>query len=145
MTHIATQRRPAVGARRAGYLVAVLVNAAMLYAVNVWPGWESVPFLTEGMRLVIGLVNLSIVVNLGANVVYLVRDPPWVRALGDILTTAVGLLAMIRMWQVFPFDFGNTSFDWTLVVRVLLGVGIVGSSIGIGVAAVSLGKGLAAR
>jgi len=145
MTHIATQRRPAVGARRAGYLVAVLVNAAMLYAVNVWPGWESVPFLTEGMRLVIGLVNLSIVVNLGANVVYLLRDPPWLKALGDILTTAVGLVALVRIWQVFPFDFDDGSFDWTLVVRVLLGVGIVGSSIGIGVAAVSLGKGLAAR
>ena len=145
MTHIATQRRPAVGARRAGYLVAVLVNAAMLCAVNVWPGWEAVPFLTGGMRLVIGLINLSIVVNLGANVVYLLRDPPWLKALGDILTTAVGLVALVRIWQVFPFDFGDGSFDWTPVTRVLLGVGIIGSAIGIGVATVSLGKGLAAR
>ena len=145
MTMTATRRRPAVATRRAGYIVAVLVNAAMLCAVNVWPGWEAVPFLTQGMRLVIGLVNLSIVVNLGANVVYVLRDPPWVKALGDMLTTTVGLVALARIWQIFPFDFGGSSFDWTLVARVLLGVGIIGSAIGIGVAAVSLGKGLAAR
>ena len=145
MTHIATQRRPAVGARRAGYIVAVLVNAALLCAVNVWPGWEAVPFLASSTRLVIGLVNLSIVVNLGANVVYLLRDPPWLKALGDMLTTAVGLVVLVRIWQVFPFDFGNASFDWSLVVRILLGVGIIGSVIGIGVAAVSLGKGRTSR
>ena len=67
--------RPTVGARRFGYVVAVLVNAAMLYAVNRWPGWEVLPFLTADLVLVLGLVNASIVVNLAANLVYLVRDP----------------------------------------------------------------------
>ena len=70
------------------------------------------------MRLVIGLVNLSIVVNLGANVVSLLRDPPWLKALGDMLTTVVGLVALARIWQVFRFDFGNRSFEGTPVVRV---------------------------
>ena len=67
MTKTAPRKRPTVGARRVGYVVAVLVNAAMLYAVNRWPGWEVLPFLTADMVLVVGLVNASIAVNLAAN------------------------------------------------------------------------------
>ena len=136
----APKRRPGVATRRFGYVVAVLVNAAVLYLANIWPGWEAVPFLTADTRLVIGLVNASLVVNLAANLVYLVRDPPWLKAVGDLLTTSVGLVAMLRIWQVFPFDFAGSRFDWELLVRILLGVGIIGSVIGIIVAAVSLVK-----
>lgn len=46
-----------------------------------------------------------------ANLVYLLHDPRWLKALGDVVTTAVGLVAVLRMWAVFPFDFGDSSFD----------------------------------
>ena len=143
MGRTAAPKRPAVATRRFGYVVAVLVNAALLYLVNGWPGWDAVPFLTADTRLVIGLVNASILVNLAANVVYVVRDPPWLKALGDVLTTTVGLVALLRIWQVFPFDFASSSFDWALVVRVLLGVAIVGSAIGIVAAFVSFVRNVA--
>lgn len=129
-----TRTRSSVAARRAGYVVSLLIEAAMLYVINVQPGWDAVPFLTEDTALVLGWVNASIVVGLVANLVYLVRDPVWLKALGDLATTAVGLVALQRIWQVFPFDFGDSSFDWPLVVRILLGLGIVGSVIGILVA-----------
>ena len=137
------QRRPAAATRRAGYTVSVLVNAALLYAVNVWPGWEAVPFLTADTSLVIGLVNASILVSLAANVVYLLRDPRWLRSLGDVATTAVGLVALVRIWQVFPFDFGDSSFDWPLAVHILLGVAVVGSVIGIAAGLVSFVRNVA--
>ncbi|MCK8672868.1 hypothetical protein M1M07_17375 [Rhodococcus sp. HM1] len=126
-----SDRSRSAAARRVGYVVAVLIDAAMLYAINVRPGWEVVPFLTEDTPAVLGWVNASIVVGLVANLVYLVRDPRWLKALGDIATTAVGLVALLRIWQVFPFDFGTDAFDWPLVVRILLGLGIVGSGIAI--------------
>jgi len=129
--------RPGRSARRFGYSVAVVVNAAMLYAVNRWPGWDAVPFLTERTHLVLGLVNASIIVSLVANLVYLVRDPRWLKALGDLITTSVGLAALLRIWRVFPFDFAEGSVDWELVARALLVVAIVGSAIGIVVAIVS--------
>lgn len=124
-------RRPPVAARRVGYVIAVLVNLALLYLVNVWPGWEAVPFLTEDTTRVLTLVNASIVAGAVANVVYLVADPRWLRSFGEAFTTAVGIAAMVRLWQVFPFDFGDTGFDWAIVVRVLLVVGIVGAAIGL--------------
>jgi hypothetical protein len=142
MTLTAAPRRPTVSAGRFGYVIGILINAALLYAANVWPGWEAVPFLTEATVLVIGLVNASILVNLAANLVYLMTDPPWLKALGTMLTTAVGILAMVRIWQVFPFDFDGASFDWSLVVRILLGLGIVGGAIGIIAAFVSFVRSL---
>jgi hypothetical protein len=120
--------------------VAVLVNAAVLYAVNVWPGWQALPFLSEDMRLVLGLVNASMLVSIVANMAYFAADPRWLKALGDIATTAVGIAALVRMWQVFPFDFSGSSFDWALVVRVAMGVAIGGSAIALVVAFLSFVK-----
>jgi hypothetical protein len=38
----------------------------------------------------------------------------------------------------FPFDFGDASFDWALLIRVLLVIGIGGAAIGVVVHTVSL-------
>lgn len=138
MTLTARPRRPAVAARRVGYGVAAVVNAAILYMVNVSPGWQVLPFLTDDMSLLVGVVNASIVVHLVANMVYVVADPRWLKALGDLLTTTVGLAALVRIWQVFPFAFTSSAVDWPLVARVALGVAIGGSVIAIVVALVSL-------
>lgn len=35
-------------------MVAPLIDAAMLYVINAWPGWEAAPFLTEDTPLVLG-------------------------------------------------------------------------------------------
>ncbi|WP_404389609.1 hypothetical protein [Humibacillus xanthopallidus] len=131
--------RPTRATRRAGYVAAVVVNAAMLYLANRWPGWEAVPFLTEATVLVIGLVNASLVVGVIANLVYLVADPPRLRSLGDLVTTSVGLAAIVRIWQVFPFDVTGT--PWEAVLRVLLALAAFGSGVGIIVALVGLVRG----
>jgi hypothetical protein len=132
--------RSAAAGRRFGYGVAVGLNVLLLLGVNVWPGWQAVPFLTEDTSLVIGLVNVSIAANLAVNLVYLFRDDSWLKALGDLLTLGIGLVALVRFWQVFPFDFGAATFDWALVVRVLLGLGVFGSVVGLLVACVRLGR-----
>jgi hypothetical protein len=116
-----------LAARRFGYLVAALVNAAMLFAVNRWPGWDALPFLTAETERVLPWVNASIVAGLVVNLVYLVHDPLWFRGLGDMVTTAFSLAAMVRIWDVFPLDLTD---GWQLVARVLLALGIVGTLIG---------------
>ena len=67
--------------RRAGYVAAVVVNAALLFVLNVQPGWQALPFLTSATDHVLGLVNLSLAAGLAANLVYLAHDPPWVKSL----------------------------------------------------------------
>jgi hypothetical protein len=137
---VSTKRRPSAAARRTGYTIAVLVNATLLYLVNVWPGWDAVPFLDEDTPQVLGWVNASIVAGIAANLVYLFDDSRWVRALGDVVTMGVGLAALMSIWQVFPFDFGDQAFDWAVVFRVLLAIGMLGSAIGIVARVVSLVK-----
>ncbi|MEZ5095515.1 MAG: hypothetical protein R2731_05045 [Nocardioides sp.] len=139
------KERPGPATRRTGYVIAVLVNAALLVVVNRWPGWDAVPFLTGDTERVLELVNLSLIVSIVANVLYVVADPPWFKALGDIATTGVGLAAVLRVWQVFPFDFGDASFPWGTLTRVLLVVAAVGSAIGIMTAASRLVTGLGRR
>ncbi len=41
-------------------------------------------------------------------------------------------------WQVFPLDFGDSSFNWEVLARWFLAVGIGGSVIGILAGLVSL-------
>ena len=137
-TATTTTERPSVAARRAGYVIAVLVNAAMLFGINVWPGWAVLPFLTDDFAQVLAWVNASIVVSLALNVLYLFRDTKRFKALGDMVSLVVALTVSVLMWRVFPFDFGGSTFDWALVFRIVLGVAIVGTAIAIIVNLVSL-------
>jgi hypothetical protein len=134
----ATTRRTPVAARRIGYIAASVILFWMLVGLNLLPGWDAVPFLTRDTDQVLLLVNLSLAVSLLANVAYIAYDPAWVRSLGDVVTAMVGLAALARVWEVFPFDFSAYSFDWALLVRLVLGVAIVGSVIGVIVNLVNL-------
>jgi len=132
------------GARRAGYVVAVAVNAVLLYLINGRPGWEALPFLTADMAKALPLINLSLVAGIAVNLVYVIRDPRWLVAAGGVVTTGVGLAALARLWQVFPFDFAAGS-PWVTIARVLLLLGMAGSVIGLVVQIVALGRAVAGR
>lgn len=142
MSTDAVPRRPATPGRRLGYAIALVINALLLYAVNVWPGWQVVPFLTDETRDVLDLVNLSLIVGMITNGVYVFVDGPVVRALGDLITLGIGLAVLLALWQVFPFDFDDSGFDWTLLVRIVLGVALFGTAIGIVVQVVVLVRSL---
>ena len=127
------------GDARVGHLVGIAVNVAMLAAVNVRPGWQAVPFLTDGTPRVLGLVNLALAVAVAANVVNLVHDAPWLRALGGLVTTSVGLAAVVRVLQVFPVTEGGTT---PVIARAVLVVGVAGSVIAVVVQVVTLVRAL---
>ena len=126
--------------RRVGYAIGALVNVALLVALNVWPGWDAVPFLTADFEQVLGLVNLSLAVGFLTSVVNLALDTFGAKALGDLATNVIGFAVSVRLLQVFPFDFSG-GFDWSLIVRILLVIGVVGSFFGAGAAVVRLLRG----
>jgi len=126
---------PGPASRRFGYVVGAAVNALLLYLINRNPGWEAVPFLTGDTVQVLGLVNASIAVGLVANVVYVAWDPTWLRSLGELVTTSIGVLALVRFWRVWPVDLPDPS-AWAVIARIAVAAGIVGGLIGILVATV---------
>lgn len=125
------RRRPTAAARRLGYAIAMVVNVVLLYLVNVSPGWDAVPFLTHDTTQVVGWVNASIGAGIIANALYLAMDPRWFRALGEIVVTAIGLAALVKLWQVFPFAFDDEGTPWHLITRWVLAIAMAGSAIGI--------------
>ena len=137
--------RASTVARKIGYLVAVLVNGIMLVMVNAYPGWRVLPFLTEEFVSILWLVNLSLVAGIMLNLDYLAYDPAWFRSVGQIGVSAIGLVAALRMWQVFPFDISAYVFTWTAVIQLLLALAIFGSAVAIVVELVRLAsRGIAA-
>jgi len=138
MTTSEKTRRPSLRVRRTGYLAGALINGVLLIAVNGFPGWDVVPFLTTDTRLVVGVVDLALVTGLLTNVAYALYDPEWLTALGGAVTACAGLVATVRVWQVFPFDFAGSAFDWPVTVRIVLVVGIAGSAIAVLVQLVTL-------
>jgi|SRR5688572_18581791 hypothetical protein len=127
-TRLGPRARPGPVARRVGYAVAIAVDVVLLLLVNRSPGWAAVPFLTPDAAQVVGLVNAALVTGLVVDAVSLVTDPPWLRALGEVATTAVGLAALVAIWQVWPLD---VTLGWDMLARLTVGIGIAGSVIGI--------------
>ncbi len=119
-----TQRRP-------GYVGTIVVDGLILFLINQWPGWAVLPFLTDDMTAVLPWINASLLLGLAVSAVWLMADPFWLRAIGTVATALVGLVSVVRMWQVFPFDFTGSAVDWTVPVRIVLIVGIVGAAIGV--------------
>ena len=120
--------RPPVGARRVGYVFAALVNAAVLWFLHEWPEWQDMSFLTREFADLLWLVDLALWLGVAANLLYLVRDPRWLTALGGVVTTVAGLVVAVRFWQAFPFDLGDA---WTVLVRIAIVAAVVGSVIGV--------------
>ncbi len=141
----AATRRAPVGARRFGYLVAIVLNIALLVVVFVWPAWWALPFLTAETTQVLPLIAAQAWIGIAINVIWIVVDPPWLRALGDVVTSAVGLAVAWAVLQVFPFDFGASDVPWETLVLVVVWIAVIGSAIGVIANVVKLAKALAAR
>jgi hypothetical protein len=118
-------------ARRLGHAMSALVNLIVAWGVNVWPGWDAVPFLTGAMTEVLPLVNLSLLVGFVTNLAYVIADPAWFRALGNMLMAGISIAVLVRTLRVFPFDFGDSAMDWDSITRGILIFLIVASSVGL--------------
>ena len=57
----------------------------------------------------------------------------------------MGLASLVRIWQVFPFEFDTSSVPWDLVARWVIGIGIFGCVVAIIVALVRFVRGLMAE
>jgi hypothetical protein len=132
------RRRPAPATRRFGYVVAIVVNGAMLWVAHQLLGWGWPDFLTDDFGKVLWLLSASFVAGMVVNAGFLFYDRGRFRALGDLVTAVFGLLVSLRVWNVFPFEFAGYDNDWSWLFRTGLVVGIGGTVIAIMVNVVKL-------
>lgn len=127
----AARPRPSPAARRAGYLVTIVLNVVLLVVVNNLLVWGWLPFLTDDFSRVLPILNLSIGASIVANAVYLVYDSLWFTGLSELVLLAISFAAGLSLYRVFPFDFSAYEFAWDTVARGILILGLVGVGVGL--------------
>ena len=126
------------GARRFGYLVAIAVNAVMLWMVHQLLDWRWPAFLTDDFSELLPIITVSFVVTMLVNAAYIGYDRGWFKSLGTVVTSAIGFVMVYRTLQVFPFDFSGYAQDWSGLVRLFLVLTLVVTVISIVVETVKL-------
>jgi hypothetical protein len=126
-----TTGSPGRTGRRVGYGIAAGINGLLLYLVNVAPGWEAAPFLTESFASVVGLLNASLAVALVVNLLWIAADPAWLRALGQIVQSGLGLAVTLTLLDIFPFDVTVNDLDLAWLLRFVLIVAAIATGIGL--------------
>lgn len=111
-------RTQSAASRRTGYVATVVVNLILLILLNVAPGWQDIGFLTPDFEQVLFLVDLSLVVSIVANIVYLARDG-LTKNVGDLVTTGIALAVLLRLWALYPFVLSGV---WVDVVPIVFGL-----------------------
>lgn len=112
--------------RQTGYVISVVVNAIVLWIVNNLLDWEWPSFLTDSFSDLLPIINISLIATIVVNVAWVLFDPEWFKHAAQAVLNVISLVAAVRTWQVFPFDFSAYSFDWEIVARVAIGLGIFG-------------------
>jgi hypothetical protein len=97
-----------------------VVYGLLLFGVNGWPGWESIPYLTGAAASLLWLVNLSLSLGLLAQIACAVDDTARVRALGAYSVAVVNVALVASLLQVFPFDYGDVDPAWATATRLVL-------------------------
>jgi hypothetical protein len=134
--------------RALGYTIAAVVNSVLLYLVNVAPGWDAVPFLSPDAAQVVPVFNATLVVGIVGNIVNIIVDRRWTRAVTEILSACVSLAFIVATWRVFPFTFDGATVQWSVITRVVLVFAALGCGISVIVQIVALaaqGRRAAAR
>jgi hypothetical protein len=118
-------------ARRAGYVIAIAVNAVLIWVVNHLVEWDVLPWLTDDFSRVVPLLMVSLIASIVVNVAYLTYDAAWFKSITQIVLLSISMAVMIRMYAVFPFDFSAYDFNWDTTARVVMIIVMVALAIGI--------------
>ena len=138
-TEQSTDSNSETSERRAGYLVGAGVNALLLWMSYQLLDWGWPGFLTQEFDDLLPLITFSFTVSIvGYLVLFVSATSGRPKQLFDALTAGIGAVVLIRFLQVEPFDFSGYDIDWTLVVRFVLVVALIGSILGFVISSVRL-------
>jgi hypothetical protein len=113
---------------------AVIGNIIALVAINLYPLWRPLTagVVTEGWTRILWAADLSLLAQIGGNLILLFWRPRWLRYLFELVFSAAGLLSVAVFFAVFPLDFSRVVGDWlNTLTRVILILGMLGTAIGV--------------
>lgn len=112
------------GARRFGYFLAIIINAAMIYAANNLLKWN-IPFLTQSFQECLWAINLSLSISMFINFTFLFFDRKWFRSFMQALSNIFAAISVYTFRQIFPLDLtenlaGIVNFALVILIGLLL-------------------------
>ena len=117
--------------REAEYVIAIVINAAVIYVIHHLLEWEWAPFLTEDFARLLPIMTVALGATIVANVIYMVYDPVWFKSISQVGLLILNAFVTAGVWDVFPFDFSAYSFAWAGLARAVLAVTFVAIILGI--------------
>lgn len=106
--------------RRFGYFTSILINGAIMYAVNYLDLWNYIPFLTEKFRDVLWAINLSIGVTIFMYCTFIAFDRRWFRSLMQAMTNVFAFVSLRVFRQVFPLDLAESAAHWANIGLLIM-------------------------
>lgn len=114
--------------KKSEYIATIIFNLIFLYIFNNLLNWH-IYFVTNSFSEVLWIVNLSIIVSIIGNALLVVYDPVRFRHLVKIIINIVSFAAVYLVYEVFPFNFYNSFYNWgfsILLILVMIGI-IIGT------------------
>jgi hypothetical protein len=106
--------------------VSAAINGFVLWIVGHLLAWGWPPFLTPAFDDLLPYLQVSLVATIVVDLLWAWRDPAWWRHTAQIGLNLIGLVVVVRSWQIFPLDLSDHWWGWETFARVLLGVAFVG-------------------
>ena len=116
--------------RRYSYVIGIAINIVLLIVANSLLDWDWPPFLTSDFADVLPFINVSLLATMVATAIYLGYDAQWFKSITQVITGALALLATVRVYDVFPFDYAAYDFPWDTTTRVVLIIVMVATAFG---------------
>ncbi|MDD1763976.1 MAG: hypothetical protein LUQ70_04615 [Methanobacteriaceae archaeon] len=109
---------------RASFVVAIIVNLILIYIVNQVPNWD-ISFITSSWSETLWILNLSLVVTIIGNFLFLFYHRQWFRSLAQIVMNVFVFWAVLTLYNVFPFTFSQSYMvfvTWLVLILIMVGV-----------------------
>ncbi|MBP6871434.1 MAG: hypothetical protein KBC43_05460 [Bacteroidales bacterium] len=116
-------------ARKIGYIVVIIILIVILYLIRNYERWN-LTFLTEEFSKCLFYIELSIYINIGANILFIFYDNKWFKHLLQAVTDVAGALSLIMIYVIYPLNISNGDYDnWIktglLIIFVLTVISIL--------------------
>lgn len=92
--------------RKGEHIANIILNIIFLWVLSMVPGWD-LEFLKSGYMVVLTVMQINCVVQIAAAIVLLATEIRLIRNLVKIIAEAAGLVVVMMMYYIYPFDFSN--------------------------------------
>ncbi len=106
---------------KSGYLGAIIVSLIFFYIVNNLLNWH-IYFITNAFNEVLWIINLSILATIIGNGILLFYSPIRFIHSVKIIINIISFIAVYIVYEVFPFNFYNSFYNWGFSILLVLGM-----------------------